>query len=134
MYNTLHTRLLAEVLAEAEGVALPAAARRSPTTTGRTAGCTTSRSATSATSWSPRSTTASPRPAPRASPGCSSTCGKPTASGPEFARQELDEIGALLGRPFDDVEPARQAVCTAIEQGALTADAVLPYCLAPGRA
>ncbi len=102
---------------------------QSPATKDGTAGCTTWRSATSATSCSPGSTQASPRRERRASRGCSSTCGTADRLGPEFTRQELDEIGALLARPFDDVEPARQAVCGAIEHGALTADAVLPYCL-----
>ena len=54
--------------------------------------------------------------------------------GPEFARQELDEIGALLGRPFDDVEPARQRGLRARSSTVSSPpSAVLPYCLAPGR-
>ena len=49
--------------------------------------------------------------------------------GPGFATQERDELGALLGRPVDDVEAGRVTLCSAIEQGALAPRAVLAYCL-----
>jgi aminoglycoside phosphotransferase (APT) family kinase protein len=48
--------------------------------------------------------------------------------GPGFVAVERAELGELLGQPVD-VEGGRRALCAAIERGALAARAVLPYCL-----
>jgi hypothetical protein len=127
MYNTLHTRLLAELLADAEGVGIPPPLRVTDDD--------------GPNSWAYDVALGDLRDVVvPALGGFAATRAKSIARllkylreaerlGPEFTRQELDEIGALLGRAFDDVETARRAVCAALEHGELTPGAVLPYCL-----
>jgi aminoglycoside phosphotransferase (APT) family kinase protein len=52
------------------------------------------------------------------------------AVGPELADAERSELAELLGRPVADVDEGRRALCDAIATGALTPERVLPHCLA----
>jgi aminoglycoside phosphotransferase (APT) family kinase protein len=52
------------------------------------------------------------------------------AVGAGFAAAERDELAGLLGTPVDDLDDGRRALCTAIVSGALHAEQVLPHCLA----
>lgn len=49
--------------------------------------------------------------------------------GPELEGQERDELGALVGSTVDEVDAGRRAVCEAIGHGSIDATAVLRYCL-----
>jgi len=51
-------------------------------------------------------------------------------SGASFADAERAELTALLGQPVVELDDGRRALCAAIASGALTADQVLPHCLA----
>ncbi len=129
IYNTLHTRLLAEALAEAEGLALEPP-------------LVTELGGDGERSWAFDVALADLRDVvlPALADDFAATRTKGVARllkylreadrlGPGFATQERDELGALLGRPVDDVEAGRVALCSAIEQGALAPRAVLAYCL-----
>jgi aminoglycoside phosphotransferase (APT) family kinase protein len=51
-------------------------------------------------------------------------------AGATFADAERSELGDLLDHPVDDLDDGRRALCAAIASGALTAARVLPHCLA----
>lgn len=128
IFNTLHTRLLAEALAEAEGLAPDPPLATEPDDGER--------------SWAYDVALDDLRDVvlPALADDFAATRAKGVARllkylreadrlGPGFAAVERDELGALLGQPVDDVEPGRRALCAAIEHGTTTAGAVLPYCL-----
>jgi len=128
IFNTLHTRLLAEALAEAEGLAPEPPLATEPDDGER--------------SWAYDVALDDLRDVvlPALADDFAATRAKGVARllkylreadrlGPGFAAVERDELGALLGQPVDDVEPGRRALCAAIEHGTTTAGAVLPYCL-----
>ena len=52
------------------------------------------------------------------------------AAGDGFDAAERAELGGLLGRHVTDLDAARRDLCARITAGALTADEVLPHCLA----
>jgi aminoglycoside phosphotransferase (APT) family kinase protein len=52
------------------------------------------------------------------------------ALGSAFDEAERAELAELLGAPVTDLEDGRRALCARIESGALTAPQVLPHCLA----
>jgi aminoglycoside phosphotransferase (APT) family kinase protein len=128
IYNTLHTRLLTEALAEAEGLAPEPPLEPAPDDGER--------------SWAYDVALDDLRDVvlPAIADDFAATRAKGVARllkflreadrlGPGFVAAEQAELGALLGQPVDDVEAGRLALCAAIERGALEARAVLPYCL-----
>jgi aminoglycoside phosphotransferase (APT) family kinase protein len=128
IYNTLHTRLLTEALAEADG-----RAPEPPLTPGAADG---------EQSWVFDVALDDLRDVvlPALTDQFAATRTKGLARllkylreadrlGPGFAAIERAELGELLGRPVPDLAAGRRELCAAIEQGALTATAVLPYCL-----
>jgi aminoglycoside phosphotransferase (APT) family kinase protein len=52
------------------------------------------------------------------------------AFGESFAAAERSELATLLGAPVVELEDGRRALCARIESGTLTAEEVLPHCLA----
>jgi aminoglycoside phosphotransferase (APT) family kinase protein len=128
IFNTLHQRLLAEALAEAEGLDLPPTAPLE--------------AVNSDTAWAYDVALDDLRDVilPALTDDFAATRAKGVARllkflreadrlGPGFVAVERAELGELLGQPVDDVEAGRRAVCAAIERGALAAGTVLPYCL-----
>lgn len=128
IFNTLHTRLLGEALAAAEGIALEPPLRVEPDEGER--------------SWAYDVALNDLRDVvlPALTDEFAATRAKGIARllkylreadrfGPAFAALECSELTALLGREVDDVEAGRVALCTAIDQEALGPHAALPYCL-----
>lgn len=128
IYNTLHTRVLAESLAAVAGVALPEAL---PEVGGGELG------------WVYDVALRDLRDVvvPAVDDPFAATRAKGLArllkylqavegAGTAFADAERAELEALLGRPVDDLDDGRRALCTAIAADALTAEQVLPHCLA----
>jgi hypothetical protein len=128
MFNTLHTRLLAEALADAEGSALEPLVE-----TGLDEG---------ERSWVYDIALDDLREVvlPPLTDDCAATRTKGVARllkylreadrlRPAYAELEREELAAILGDQIDDVDAARRALCAAIENGTLGASAVLPYCL-----
>ena len=128
IFNTLHTRLLAEALAEAEGIPL-----EPPLGTTRDDGDR---------SWAYDVALDDLRDVvlPALADDFAATRAKGIARllkylreadrlGADLDEQERGELAALLGHPVDDLDAARREVCTAVEQGTVGAPAVLPYCL-----
>ena len=128
IFNTLHTRLLAEALAEAEGITLEPPLDTTPVDGDR--------------SWAYDVALDDLRDVvlPALADDFAATRAKGIARllkylreadrlGAELDERERGELAALLGHPIDDVDAARRDLCTAIEQGAIGAPAVLPYCL-----
>jgi aminoglycoside phosphotransferase (APT) family kinase protein len=128
IYNTLHTRLLAESLADAAGLALPPPIPPD--------------AAESPRSWVYEVALRDLRDVvvPALDDPFAATRAKGIArllkylqavdaAGPDHDASERAELAELLGGPVDDVEAGRRAVCAALADGALAAAAVLPYCL-----
>ena len=128
IYNTLHTRLLAEALAEGDGRALEPPLEPE--------------SGDGAQSWAYDVALDDLRDVvlPALADNFAATRAKGVARllkylreadrlGPGFAARERAELGDLLGEPVSNVEAGRRALCSAIEQGTLGARSVLPYCL-----
>jgi hypothetical protein len=131
IYNTLHTRLLAETLADAAGTPLPPPPPQDapdPPSSPRT--------------WVYEVALRDLRDVvvPALDDPFAATRAKGIArllkyleavdgAGPDHDAAERSELAELLGGPVDDVEAGRRAVCAALSDGALPADAVLPYCL-----
>ncbi len=128
IYNTLHTRLLTEALAEADGVA-----PEPPLAPDAVGG---------EQSWAYDVALDDLRDVvlPALTDRFAATRAKGVARllkylreadrlGPGFAALERAELGDLLGQPVTDVETGRRALCAAIEPGDLAARSVLPYCL-----
>ena len=128
IFNTLHTRLLGEALAAAEGIALepPLAVELDE----------------GERSWAYDVALDDLRDVvlPALADDFAATRAKGIARllkylreadrlGPVFGAQERKDLTALLGRDVDDVETGRRALCTAIDQRTAEAQAVLPYCL-----
>jgi aminoglycoside phosphotransferase (APT) family kinase protein len=129
IYNTLHTRLLGEALADAAGVAvpppLPAAQGSTPV------------------SWVYDVALRDLRDVVVPALGGDAFAATRTkgvarllkylqtvdSEGRALADAERAELAGLLGRPVDDAADGRAAVCSALASGALTAADVLPYCL-----
>jgi aminoglycoside phosphotransferase (APT) family kinase protein len=128
IFNTLHTRLLSEALAAAEGIALEPALPVELDQSER--------------SWAYDVALDDLRDVvlPTLTDGFAATRAKGIARlikylreadrlGPEFAALEVSELDGLLGYEVDDVEAGRRALCAVIDQGALRPHEVLPYCL-----
>ncbi len=128
IYNTLHTRLLAEALAEAAGVSA-----EPPVDVGSDEGDR---------SWLYDVALADLRDVvlPALADDFAATRAKGIARlvkhlrevdrlGPDLEAREREELGTLLDRRIDEIGPARRALCTAIAAGALAPDRALPYCL-----
>jgi aminoglycoside phosphotransferase (APT) family kinase protein len=128
MFNTLHTRLLAEALADAEGSGL-----EPPIETGLDEG---------ERSWAFDVALDDLREVvlPALNDDFAATRTKGVARllkylreadrlGPAYAELEREELGALLGGRVDNLDAGRRSLCAAIEDGTLGAPAVLPYCL-----
>jgi aminoglycoside phosphotransferase (APT) family kinase protein len=128
IFNTLHTRLLAEALAEAEGVAL-----EPPLDV---------EAAEGERSWAYDVALDDLRDVvlPALTDDFAATRTKGVARllkylreadrlGSGFEAAERTELDALLGRPVGDLDTGRRALCDAIEQGAPRVQAVLAYCL-----
>jgi aminoglycoside phosphotransferase (APT) family kinase protein len=131
IYNTLHTRLLAEALADADGVTTPP-----PLDPGDDDG---------EHSWVFDVALADLRDVvvPAVADDFASTRAKNVARllkylreverlGPAYADAERAELASLLGRAVDaaDVDTARAALCAAIARGAVDRRAALAHCLA----
>ena len=128
IYNTLHTRLLAEALAEADGFALEPPLEPEADDGEQ--------------SWAYDVALDDLRDVvlPALADDFAATRAKGVARllkylreadrlGPGFAALERAELGELLGQPVADNAAGRHALCAAIEQGALGARSVIPYCL-----
>ena len=128
IFNTLHTRLLAEALAEAEGVAL-----EPPLDAGAADG---------ERSWAYDVALDDLRDVvlPALTDDFAATRAKGVARllkylreayrlAPGYAAAERAELHTLLGRPVDDLDAGRRALCDGIERGAFPVAAVLAYCL-----
>jgi aminoglycoside phosphotransferase (APT) family kinase protein len=128
IFNTLHSRLLAEALADAEGIAL-----EEPIDPGLEE---------SERSWAYDVALDDLRDVvlPALTDDFAATRVKGVARLLKYLREadrlgsahavlERRELGALLGREDDDIEEGRGALCAAIEGGSLGASAILRYCL-----
>jgi aminoglycoside phosphotransferase (APT) family kinase protein len=128
IYNTLHTRVLGESLAAVEGVAVP---EPLPDVGGGELG------------WVYDVALRDLREVvvPALDDPFAATRAKGLArllkylqavesSGTAFADAERAELTALLGQPVVELADGRRALCATIASGALTADQVLPHCLA----
>jgi aminoglycoside phosphotransferase (APT) family kinase protein len=128
IYNTLHTRVLAESLAAVEGVPLPDPL---PEVAGGELG------------WVYDVALRDLREVvvPAIDDPFAATRAKGLARllkylqavdavGADFAAAEREELAALLGTPVDDLDDGRRALCAAIGSGTRRAEQVLPHCLA----
>jgi aminoglycoside phosphotransferase (APT) family kinase protein len=128
IYNTLHTRLLAEALAEADGLAVEPPLEPEPDDGEQ--------------SWAYDVALDDLRDVvlPALADDFAVTRAKGVARllkylreadrlGAGLAALERAELGELLGQPASDNTAGRRALCAAIEQGALGARSVIPYCL-----
>jgi aminoglycoside phosphotransferase (APT) family kinase protein len=128
IYNTLHTRVLAESLAGVEGVPLPDPL---PEVAGGELG------------WVYDVALRDLREVvvPAIDDPFAATRAKGLARllkylqavdavGADFAAAEREELAALLGTPVDDLDDGRRALCAAIGSGTRRAQQVLPHCLA----
>jgi len=129
IYNTLHTRVLGESLAEVVGVPVPPPPSEDDTSLGTL-------------SWVYDIALDDLRDVlvPAIDQPFAATRAKgiarllkylqaAAAHGPAFDAAERTQLNELLDRPVDDLETARRSLCDAIESGALTPERVLPYCL-----
>jgi aminoglycoside phosphotransferase (APT) family kinase protein len=128
IYNTLHTRLLGEALADAEGAAPAPPLAAAPDASDR--------------SWAYDIALDDLRDVvlPALTDDFAATRAKGVARLLKYLREaerlgaahdalERRELGALLDGEVDDVEAGRRAVCAAIDAGGLGAPEVLDYCL-----
>jgi aminoglycoside phosphotransferase (APT) family kinase protein len=145
IFNALHTRLLAEALATAEGVPPEDVISEDVTSENVVVdrgGPTAPGDGEGERSWAFDVALDDLRDVvlPALSDGFAATRAKGVARllkylreadrlGPELDAAERAELAALLGRPVEDNEEGRAALCDAIEAGALGAKDVLAYCL-----
>ena len=128
IYNTLHTRVLAESLAAVEGVPLPDPL---PDAGGGALGWVYDVALRDL-----REVVVPALDDPFAATRAKSLARllkylqAVEATGTELADAERSELADLLGWPVVDLEDARLELCAAIASGALTPEQVLPHCLA----
>jgi len=129
IYNTLHMRLLAEALAEAEGLPLPPGTPLEPGETD------------DAWAFDVALDDLRLHVVPQLSDAFASRRAKGLARllkylrergrlGAPAQRAERADLARLLGREIADLRAARTALCAAIEAGAIDARAALAFCLA----
>jgi len=128
IYNTLHTRLLGESLADAAGVPvpppLPDAHRSTPRSWVYDVALRDLREVVLPALDDPFAATRA-----KGIARLMKHLQAADADGPELDAAERAELTDLLGRAVDDVEEGRRAVCAALGGGALAPESVLPYCL-----
>jgi hypothetical protein len=129
IYNTLHTRVLGESLAEVAGTPVPAATVDDDAAHGTL-------------SWVYDIALDDLREVvvPAIDQPFAATRAKGIArllkylqaaatKGPAFDAAERAQLTELVGAPVDDLDSARRALCDAIDAGRLSPERVLPYCL-----